>query len=374
MDLSILWNVGPEVIPGFDRPNKYALLFITGIILGYYIVKRIYTKEKIEIKELDNLLMWVVVSTIVGARLGHVFFYEWDYYSQHLTEIPAVWKGGLASHGAAIAIPIAVILYRRFSSKMPIMWTLDRVVIAVAIAGCFIRLGNLANSEIKGKPSDGAMSMVFVHNFEKSMNFGEYFSGEYSVTYEETGEDTLVNGVAYPEIKVDVKFAGENNDEIRNYFMKVNPQINNFFKERNENFEFLTINTNRMPNDASSYIRDDGFSLYFYMIPRTPTQIIEAVGYLLIFLVLFFLYWKSNSGRIPGFIFGAFLIGIFGFRFFVEYLKEGQADRDAETIINTGQMLSIPFVILGIYFVARHFKQLKKGYPAESVEQEQEKG
>lgn len=370
MDLSILWNVGPEVIPGFDRPNKYALLFITGIILGYYIVKRIYTREKVEIKELDNLLMWVVVATIVGARLGHVFFYEWGYYKDHLAEIPAVWKGGLASHGAAVAIPLAVILYRKFASTRPIFWTLDRVVIAVAIAGCFIRLGNLANSEIKGKPSDGAMSMVFVHNFEKSMGFREYFPGEYEVTFEETGNDTLVDGIAYPEVKVDINFPKNNNKEITSYFVKVNPRINEFFHEKNDNFEFLTINDARMPDDASSYIRDDGFSLFFYMIPRAPTQLIEAIGYLLIFLALFFLYWKTNSGQIPGFIFGAFLIGIFGFRFFIEYLKEGQAARDAETIINTGQMLSIPFVLLGLYFVLRHFKQLKKGYYEGSIEEE----
>lgn len=365
MDLSILWNVGSEVIPGFDRPNKYALLFITGIILGYYVVKRIYTKEKVAIKELDNLLMWVVVATIVGARLGHVFFYEWEYYSQHLAEIPAVWKGGLASHGAAIAIPVAIILYRRFASKLPILWTLDRVVIAVAIAGCFIRLGNLANSEIKGKPDDGAMSMVFVKNYEKKLNS---FFKEFEADYKVTGNDSIRDGISYPEYEITVTLPPSDPVEINNKAI-----TNYLIQEANSGeqgaYEILAMNRDKLTEDM---IHENKFTIYMYMIPRAPTQIIEAIGYLLIFIALFFLYWKTNSGKIPGFIFGAFLIGVFGFRFFVEYLKEGQADRDAETIINTGQILSIPFVLLGLYFVLRHFKQLKKGYSLDSsIEEEQ---
>ena len=126
------------------------------------------------------------------------------------------------------------------------------------------------------------------------------------------------------------------------------------------------MNRDKLTEDM---IHENKFTIYMYMIPRAPTQIIEAIGYLLIFIALFFLYWKTNSGKIPGFIFGAFLIGVFGFRFFVEYLKEGQADRDAETIINTGQILSIPFVLLGLYFVLRHIKQLKKGYPLDSIKE-----
>lgn len=351
MDLSIIWNVGPEVIPGFERPNKYALFFITGIILGYYIVKRIYTKEKIQIKELDNLLMWVVVSTILGARLGHVFFYEWDYYKEHLGEIIAVWKGGLASHGAAIGIILGIVLFRKFSSKQPVLWTLDRVVIAVAIAGCFIRMGNLMNSEIKGKPSDGPMSMVFVKNYEKKLH--GYFK-DYEVTYKATGEDSTYNGVAYPEYEITVKLPQANNQAITNFI------INESNSGRSDDFETLAMNGNKLSEDL---IQEDQFTVYMYMIPRIPTQIYEAIGYLLIFLGLFFLYWKTNAGQIQGFVFGAFLIGIFGFRFFIEYMKEGQADRDAETIINTGQILSIPFVLIGLYFVLRKIKELKKGYP-----------
>ncbi|MEZ4937341.1 MAG: prolipoprotein diacylglyceryl transferase [Crocinitomicaceae bacterium] len=353
MDLSIVWNVGPEVIPGFDRPNKYALFFIGGIILGYYLIKRIYAKEKVDIKELDNLLMWVVVSTIVGARLGHVFFYDWAYYKENLGEIIAVWKGGLASHGAAIGIILGVLLYKRFSSKMPVLWTLDRAVIAIAIAGCFIRVGNLMNSEIKGKPSDRAMSIVFMKNYEKKLH--GYFP-DFELTYKATGEDSTVNGIAYPEYEITVKLPEKNNQAITQYI------VNESNNGRSDTYEILAMNNSKLSEDL---IQEDQFTIYMYLIPRMPTQIYEAIGYLVIFLGLFFLYWKTNAGRIQGFIFGAFLIGIFGFRFFIEFLKEGQAERDAETMINTGQMLSIPFVLIGLFFVLRKIKELKKGYPEE---------
>lgn len=351
MDLSIIWSIGPEVIPGFDRPNKYALLFIGGILLGYYIVKRIYTREKTDVKELDNLLMWVIVATILGARLGHVFFYEWDYYKEHLGEILMVWKGGLASHGAAIGIIIGLFLFRYFKSDKAVLWTLDRVVIAVAIAGCFIRFGNLMNSEIKGKPGDGTMSMIFVKNYEKKLR--GYFAQDVDVTYEVTGEDSLYNGVVHPEYKITVKLPAENNKAITNYIIS---EANSGYQEA---FEIMAMNRGKLSEDE---ISEDQFTIYLYLIPRIPTQIIEAIGYLMIFFALFALYWKTNAGRIQGFIFGAFLIGVFGFRFFVEYLKVGQADRDSETLINTGQMLSIPFVLVGLFFVLRKVKDLKKGY------------
>ena len=354
MDLSIIWNVGTEVIPGFDRPNKYALLFITGIILGYYIVKRIYKKEKVEVKELDNLLVWVVVATIVGARLGQVFFYDWDYYRENPGEIIAVWKGGLASHGAAIAIPIAIILFRYFSSKKPILWTLDRVVIAVAIAGCFIRVGNLMNSEIKGMPSDGAMSMVFVKNYEKKLM--GYLGEDIDVTYKATGEDSLYNGVKHPEYEITVKLPAANNKAITNYIVS---EANSGYQS---NYEILALNRAKLAGDTEGLIKEDQFTIYMYMIPRLPTQIIEAVGYLLIFFALFALYWKTNAGTLRGFIFGSFLILVFGFRFAVESFKEGQAERDFENSLNTGALLSIPFVLLGLYFVVVNLKKFKKGY------------
>lgn len=354
MDLSIVWNVGTGVIPGFDRPNKYALLFITGIILGYYVVKRIYNREKVDVKELDSLLVWVVVATIVGARLGQVFFYDWDYYRENPGEIIAVWKGGLASHGAAIGIIVALILFRYFSSKRPVLWTLDRAVIAIALAGCFIRVGNLMNSEIKGMPSDGVMNMVFVKNYEKKLM--GYLGEDIDVTYKATGEDSLYNGVKHPEYEVTVTLPEANNKAITNYIMS---EANSGYQS---DYEILGMNKDKLAGNTDGLIQENKFTIYMYLIPRMPTQIIEAIGYLLIFFALFALYWKTNAGDLRGFIFGSFLILVFGFRFIVESFKEGQADRDFENSLNTGALLSIPFVLAGLYFIIVNAKKLKKGY------------
>lgn len=159
--LYINWNVGPELIPGWHTPNKYGVLFVTGIIIGYFIIKRMFKEDKIKDKYLDNLLMFIVIATIVGARLGHVFFYDWDYYSKNPQDIIKIWEGGLASHGAAVAILLALFFYAKYVIKKPFLWILDRVVIPITIAGCFIRLGNLMNSEIIGKPTTLPWGFMF---------------------------------------------------------------------------------------------------------------------------------------------------------------------------------------------------------------------
>lgn len=164
--LYIDWNMTPEIIPGWSTPNKYGLLFVTGIIIGYFVIKRMFKEDKIDESYLDKLLMYIVIATVVGARLGHVFFYDWDYYKNHLDEIIKVWEGGLASHGAAFAILFVLYFYAKYVIKKPFLWILDRVVIPITIAGCFIRLGNLMNSEIIGKPSDLPWAFMFYHSPE----------------------------------------------------------------------------------------------------------------------------------------------------------------------------------------------------------------
>jgi prolipoprotein diacylglyceryltransferase len=119
MLMQIIWDVSPEIIPGWRTPNFYGLLFITGIILGYRNIKKVFAKEQIPEKILDSLLVYVVIATIVGARLGHVFFYDWDDYKNDLPSIFKVWEGGLASHGAAVAILIALFVFSKKVSKKP---------------------------------------------------------------------------------------------------------------------------------------------------------------------------------------------------------------------------------------------------------------
>lgn len=163
----IIWDANPILISlGPIAIRWYSLAFAIGFIVGYNIVSKMFKHEGAPEKWLGVLFMYVVVSTIVGARLGHVFFYAWDYYSQHLNEIPKIWEGGLASHGGAIAIFIAIFLFSKFTSKKPASWTFDKLVIPVALVACLIRLGNLMNSEIYGCETDLPWGFIFIRNHE----------------------------------------------------------------------------------------------------------------------------------------------------------------------------------------------------------------
>ena len=274
----INWNASPEVFSlGSFSVRWYGLAFAVGFIIGYNIVAKMFKHEGAPEKWLGILLAYVVVATIVGARLGHVFFYEWDYYSQHLGEIPKVWNGGLASHGGTIAIIIAVFLFSWFVSKKPASWTFDKLVIAIALVGGLIRLGNLMNSEIYG------------------------------------GETNLPWG-----------FVFERNGETQ---------------------------------------------------PKHPTQIYEATCYFILFAVLMWMYWKKNAEERPYLITGIFFIGIFLPRFFIEYIKNVQVDWENEMIatygINQGQLLSIPFVLLGCGLViwAMSRPRVKFSFPNKYAEE-----
>ena len=262
MLLSILWDVDPEIFKiGSFAVRWYGFLFALGFLLGYYIVEKMFKKDGIKIEWLDKLFLYTMIATVVGARLGHVLFYGWEYYSQNLLEIIKVWKGGLASHGAAIGIIAALWFYSRKVSKKSILWILDYVVIPVALAGCFIRLGNLMNSEIVGVQS----SVPWAFQFVKA-------------------------------------------------------------------------------------------SIYEPNAPRHPAQLYEAICYLISFGVLMYMYWKTDAKQRPGMIFGAFLVLIFTARFFIEFIKENQEAFEEGMALNMGQILSIPFVILGAYFIIKNIK------------------
>jgi len=189
MNLSfIVWDVSPEIFNlGFFSLRWYGLLFAVGFLLGQYLMTWYFTMEKRDVKDVDGLLLYMVISTVLGARLGHCLFYEPAYYLSHPMEILKVWEGGLASHGASVGILVAIYLfaYKRyevavFLSKVPVLnsflgnknpekpaeiytwfYLLDRLVINIALGGAFIRMGNLMNSEIVGKPTDVAWGFIF---------------------------------------------------------------------------------------------------------------------------------------------------------------------------------------------------------------------
>lgn len=255
----IWWEVSPEIVKlGPFSLRWYGLLFALGFVLGYIILSKVYKKEKKPLEDLEKLSVYVILGTVIGARLGHCLFYDPAYYLTNPIEILKVWQGGLASHGAAIGILTALYLFSKKRKDQNLIWILDRLVIVVALGGALIRLGNLFNSEIIGKATDVPWAFVF--------------------------------------IRVDE-------------------------------------------------------------IPRHPTQLYESLFYFVSFLILYFIYQKKSISLKPGFLFGLFLILIFGFRFFIEFLKENQSAFESALPINMGQILSIPFVLLGLYFIFRK-KQL----------------
>lgn len=162
----ITWAVSPEIISSPIAIRWYSLMFAIGFIVGYDIVARMFRHEGAQEKWLGILLIYVVVATIVGARLGHVFFYEWDLYKQDPIQILYIWEGGLASHGGAIGIIIAVILFSIFTTKRNPLWTFDRLVVAIALVGGLIRIGNLFNSEIFGTATTLPWGFMFVNSRE----------------------------------------------------------------------------------------------------------------------------------------------------------------------------------------------------------------
>lgn len=163
----IHWNVSPEIFSlGPIHVRWYGLLFAVGFLFGYNHGEKMFKHENIDPKWLESLFIYLIVATIIGARLGHVFFYGWDYYSQHPIEILYVWQGGLASHGGVIGIILAMIIWSMRVSKRNLLWVLDRVVVPSVFVAALIRLGNLMNSEIYGIPTTLPWGIIFERNHE----------------------------------------------------------------------------------------------------------------------------------------------------------------------------------------------------------------
>jgi len=255
----IVWDISPIIVKlGSVQVRWYGLLFATAFLLGYIVLERqVFKREGLKVDLLDKLATYVIIGTVIGARLGHVLFYEPAYYLSNPLKILAIWQGGLASHGAAIGILLAIWFYVKKTGKT-YWWVIDRVVIVVALGGFFIRMGNLMNSEIYGHVTSLPWGFVFVRDGQTD--------------------------------------------------------------------------------------------------PRHPTQIYEALSYLILFFVLLNYYRKNYTTMRPGFIFGIFLIVLFGVRFLIEFLKEPQVAFENNMALNMGQWLSLPFIIFGIYLLWRKEK------------------
>lgn len=291
------WNpvTGIDIIGNF-KLHFYSLMWVIAFILGWYIMKRIFTKEKVSLEYLDPLFIYTVLATMLGARLGHVLFYQSELISEDFFSIflPFKFKGGfeftgfqgLASHGAAIGIIIGMYLYRKKYNYKSVLWILDRVVISVASGAVFIRIGNFINSEIIGKVTDSDFGVRFIQD--------QYYKNE------------IVQRTGIKDVQKAYNAVTDN------------PQFQNLL-------------------DAVPY--------------RHPSQLYESFCYIFVFLALWYFYSKTTKRDQTGFLFGLFLVLLWTIRFFVEFTKEAQNVERADWALNTGQWLSIPFVIIGLYFM-----------------------
>lgn len=304
-ELNIIWNPSTGIDLGFFMIRYYSLMFVLAFGIGWYIMKRIFDFENEPIDKLDSLFIWTVLATLVGARLGHVFFYDWEYFRNHPEEILLPFRfsptfeftgfQGLASHGAAIAIIIAMYFFSKRIMKRSFLWMLDRVVIPIACGGIFVRIGNFFNSEIVGKATDSSLGVKFVRD-------------EYT-------EREVINATGIADIDAAYKAISDN------------PQFNNLLEQ----------------------------------VPaKHPAQLYEAAGYIIVFAILYFMYWKTNLREQRGFIFGTFLVLLWTVRFLVEFIKESQGGfESALGLFSTGQWLSIPFVLVGIYLIINAEKPIE---------------
>ncbi|WP_257656562.1 prolipoprotein diacylglyceryl transferase [Parapedobacter lycopersici] len=263
----IHWNIDPEIFNiGTFGLRYYTLCFLLAFISSYLLMLHIFKRENKSQELLDQLSIYIFLGTLLGARLGHCLFYEFDYYKDHPLEmiLPYTYVNGqftltgfrgLASHGGAIGILVGIFLFCR-KTKVNFLWITDRLVIVVALAGAFVRIGNFFNSEIIGLPSNLPWAVVF-----------------------------------------------EQVDQV----------------------------------------------------PRHPAQLYEAICYVLIFLLLWNMYHRKASLK-PGYMFGLFLVTLFGARFALEFVKENQEAFEEGMKYNMGQLLSLPFIATGIYLLFRPFK------------------
>ncbi|PKG41497.1 prolipoprotein diacylglyceryl transferase [Psychroflexus sp. MES1-P1E] len=265
---AIQWDPSLGLDIGFFMIRYYSLMFLIAFGAGFYIMKKIFSKEGVSLEKLDKLLIYTILSTLIGARLGHVIFYQPELFLEDplsvflpvsfVPEIEFTGFRGLASHGAAIGIAIGMYFFSKKVMQKPVFWILDRIVVPVSLGAGFVRVGNFLNSEIVGKATTSDFGVVFVQ-------LGESF-------------------------------------------------------------------------------------------PRHPAQLYESICYFILFTVLSFLFWKTNLKQIKGVLFGVFFASLWTIRFIVEYVKEPQVADRADWIFNTGQLLSLPMILIGlgiIYFSSR---------------------
>ncbi|WKV10847.1 prolipoprotein diacylglyceryl transferase [Marivirga harenae] len=354
----IVWSPKPYILDlGFTELRWYGLLFALGFIISQQIMFYIFKKEGKKERQVEVLTLYMVVATIIGARLGHVLFYEPVRYLSNPLDILKIWEGGLASHGGAAGILIALYLFSRKYQDISYLWILDRIVIVVAITGALIRTGNFMNSEIIGSPTDKSFGVVFGREVELRLSY--LASAIEDVEIESVSKSKLIEGSLESEFEHPVKLIVAYNDKNKLEDVKrfSETQLLNKLQEDN-----IRQHVKFSKNTEFDYNQKGGFiyvTTYGDGVPRHASQLYEAISCLLIFLLLFYLWNKNRSGLADGRLFGIFLIACFGLRFLYEFIKENQVAFEDGLVLNMGQWLSIPLVLAGFYFIFQSFKAEK---------------
>ena len=326
----IIWNMHPEIIEGF-RVRWYGLFFAIGFFVSYSCLGKIFKREGLSQKKLDNFTFITFILLIVGLRLGHCLFYEWEVYSKDPVRILYIWEGGLASHGGAIGLLLAFFIFSRRSGKS-FLWIASRAAVVIPFTAGFVRLGNLMNSEIYGVASQLPWAFVFVR-------------------------DAVIH--ATPQQLTDILTqSGIVSADLYN-------QLLQFFSAHGELFArgvpYSSLQT--MLTESRFMLAERSDLLISTLLQKGllqahhPTQIYEALVYFATFAVLMWYYFsrKAVAAVSNYFILGFIFVVIFGFRFIVEFIKNDQVSFEQGMALNMGQLLSLPFIVFGLWCFYKYF-------------------
>ncbi|MEL6539448.1 MAG: prolipoprotein diacylglyceryl transferase [Bacteroidota bacterium] len=373
--LHIITNNSPTIfsLAGLEI-RWYSLLFALGFILGQPLGYYIFKREGKSLKDIDAITLHLILGTVIGARLGHVLFYDFAYYSQHPLEaiLPISFTAhglrfigyrGLASHGAVAGITLALYIYLHYHIKISLwppklqvrkqtrpgqsyLWLVDRIVILVALGGCFIRMGNFMNEEILGKPTQSTYGVVFTHGVGQQLLKSHRGIDSVKVR-KRPGAAFTQTGHSYPPVDMIIQFkkSGFSEHELRRFLehkvknmLAYNTQISQHIYEPAGSLSYeLSV------NDRGAYVAHIATAA----IPRHPAQLYESLSCLLLFFILFLWWYRAGVKLRPGSTIGFFFVYVFGLRFFYEFIKEGKVVLGSVLPWHVGQWLSIPLVFIG---------------------------
>lgn len=354
----IIWTFDPAIftIPFTDyAPRWYGVLFALGFILSQQIFFWIFNKEGRPEKDVERVTTYMVVATIIGARLGHCLFYNPSYYLSNPIKIFMVWEGGLASHGGALGILIAIYLFCK-KYNYSYLWILDRLVIVVALTGAMIRTGNLFNSEMEGTLTGSETGIVYARATYDVLNYDDRKVAKVSfekggdISGTEKGEVPITAKIEYRE---GFKFELQDKQFIENQLRSALIR----YTEVREHIDF-----GEGPLNYLQYEKDGNSIVEIYGVGkvRHAAQLYEAAYCLLLMIVLMWLWYERRSSLPQGFNFALFMIVLWSLRFVDEFFKMNQEAFEEDLALNMGQILSIPLTLAGVVLMIWIFQRDKK--------------